>query len=129
MKAIRPKKAVTTFIYDCPHCELEIEVSAKVASQIGKCVCQFCDGIIALERINTTYSLSTKKEDKPKTVETKVTVEKQKVTRSPLMDDCIGALVNLGYKKKNATNIVDQYFVEHNPSSINDALNGIFSWI
>ena len=116
MKKISPKQSKTTFVYDCPHCDFELEISSKVASNIGKYVCDFCDEIVYLEKINVSYS-SVQKQDRSTTPN----------NDHPLKDDCVSALVNLGYKKKEATDLVDMCFEDNDPVSIDDALNLIFS--
>lgn len=122
-----PKKAKTVFYYDCPHCGMEIEVSSKIVESVGKTACEYCDSLISFVPIKVSYkkTYATYKSESPQKQKRKV-VKQQKVKKdNPLKEDCVSMLTNLGYLKKDAKKIVDQYFSNNNPKNLDDAIDGI----
>lgn len=97
-----PKKAKTVLFYECPSCEMDLEISAKCASQVGKYVCDFCDHVLELEPI--TVTIRKDKKEQKLSVELPPKSNNDNLNQQ-LFEDCVSMLRNLGYKKADAESI------------------------
>lgn len=120
--SVLPKKAKTIFFYDCPHCGMEIEVSSKIVSSVGKTACEYCDSLISFVPIKVSYTKENKTEVRKVKKKVRPAVKKN---NNKLKDDCVSMLKNLGFLKREALQMVDQYFKENNPKDLDDAIEGI----
>jgi len=112
---ILPKSSKTIFIYECPHCNFDIEVSSKIVTNIGKTACQICDEIITFEKLTINIlSPQEKHREKP-------------TINNGIQTDCLSMLENLGYKTKESQKMVQDYFHRNEPETIQQAIEGILA--